>query len=608
MNNIIKKINNINTNININLKYINLHDLINQILSNDILLNQNNLLINDIKEYNDRQKIILNMFISDYVHLYPIVPLYSRYIQIINEDIDVLNYTPIFRSFYNSTNILNIYKSKLNLISMNILQVGTTPTFIESINLLNLNKTAKLDFIQIFSSKISQNQDIYNNLISELKDFNLINSLQNFYTLNLNELLSNKLLLDKYDLIIFDTYKNISTIDTDNIKSNINIRYLTSIINSKYILFQIIFAINKLNICGDLILLFSGSNHIVYQQIITILCVIFENVSLVHSEIDFSYRFFVICKKLKSDHNKLFNNQITIDNSNDSILVNILDKSNQILDINFEKNLQTKFNMISKNILIIEEIFTNQSLIDKFYNNYYYYQLNNTYKWLNTIFKNNLINNQLIEMISTYKSNLSNKISKYISITEYLINKLDDYILEYIGENIDNNLFPKLINFIDYLPLFNIVNKNTSLQDKYKIDIESIINKYNLNEPLYIEDISLLVFDNLKNQIIIKFNLSTINPYILSVFYILVCIYEKSIIIGTNIEYYFVCMNLIKDYKLLIKDFNELYNLNKKKINDNFQIVIYNEDFINQINTIFNKLFIKLFINTIRFNFLSIDN
>jgi hypothetical protein len=42
---------------------------------------------------------------------------------------------------------------------MNILQVGAMPTFIESITILNLNKTAKLDFIQILSSKNTTDKD-----------------------------------------------------------------------------------------------------------------------------------------------------------------------------------------------------------------------------------------------------------------------------------------------------------------------------------------------------------------------------------------------------------------------------------------------------------------
>ena len=133
-------------------------------------------------------------------------------------------------------------------------------------------------------------------------------------------------------------------IDIDNIQQNINQRYLLSVLDSKYILFQVIFAINKLNTNGDLILLLSGSNHIIYQQLITILATLFEEILLINSEIDYSYRYFAICKGFKPNIKLI--KELTQNISDNMILINLFDSSNQILDINFEKYLQLKFNKI----------------------------------------------------------------------------------------------------------------------------------------------------------------------------------------------------------------------------------------------------------------------
>ena len=112
-----------------------------------------------------------------------------------------------------------------------------------------------------------------------------------------------------------------------------------------------------------------------------------------------------------------------------------------------------------------------------------------------------------------------------------------NYINYFILENIvvfDNNF-----NYETYKTLYNKYNKTN--------DINLIINNYNLNEPLYLEyshDIN--IFDNIKNQLIIKFDLYMMSPLFLSILYILTIIYKFSYII-TNL------LNVILDQLPFLK-------------------------------------------------------
>ncbi|MFM7985121.1 MAG: hypothetical protein ACKPKO_37965, partial [Candidatus Fonsibacter sp.] len=84
---------------------------------------------------------------------------------------------------------------------------------------------------------------------------------------------------------------------------NINIRYLTAIVHTKYIFRQIILGLTKLNENGDMIILIHGSNHLVYQQIITLLASLFDELILINSDMDFSWRYFIVCKNYKPKQN-----------------------------------------------------------------------------------------------------------------------------------------------------------------------------------------------------------------------------------------------------------------------------------------------------------------
>ena len=592
MNNLNQNINLIDINLRLDLTYIDLNQLINQILTNE----QKIIEINDIKDYNDKQKIILNIFINQYVHLYPIVSKYNKYNKLLKEDINLLNYKPIFRNFYNSVNIIN--SSQIQLKDKNIIHIGIVPTFIESIFKLT-NKYKKLDFLQIYTSKYEINKDIYNNITNKFdkNNYNLINNITDFYNTDIYTILNNKLLLNKYDLIIFDIYKNIFDFNLEDIQPNINLKYLTSILNSKYIFLQIIFILNKLNIGGDCILLLSGSNHDIYQQFITLLSTLFETILLINSEIDYSYRYYLIGKNYKPKQQLI--KELTINISQNKYLINIYDNSNKILDITFDKKLQNKFNNIITNIKYIENIFNNQELIDKIYNNYYYYQLNNTNEWLNLIFPQVEVNKDINKILYKYKSVIISKLKNQQQINEYNLVKSSIGKLEYIGENVDTNTFNKLIDYINYIKLLDIINYKQVLPN---IDINILINKYKLDDPLYIEEINLSIFDKLKNHMIIKFNLHTFCPFILSLFYIFNKMYDKLYIIDYNYIYYIILIDINNSKSS--DDLFKVYNLNKKKLSMNSQIVIIDEDFILQMNKILNKLFIKQLISNIRLKYL----
>ena len=606
MNNLIKKINKIDIDLKFNFIYIDLNHLINLILTKSKLKEQNKLIINDIKEINDRQKIILNIFINQYSNLYPIISKYNKYIYIGNKEINLLNNKYIFRGFYNAANIIKLSECNLD---KNILQIGIFPTFLEAIYKLNGNNYTNLNFIRFSSYKILLNQVLYDTLINRFTKYNLIN-INNFFNTDIHKLLNNSQ-LKKYDLIIFDIYKNMYDFTLENIQSNINLRYLLAILNSKYIYHQIIFALNKLNTDGTLILLLPGSNYIIYQQIITILSTLFNEILLVNSDFDYSYRYYLIAKQFKPN-DKLIN-ELTINISQNDVLINIIDENIKILDINFEDNLQNKFNKIKSNILIVEEIYGNQQLVNKIYNNNYYNQLNNTFKWIKQTFNNNDINKEIVSMLTTSKDFFLSKLKEKQQIEEFILLKSDKDTLNFIGENIQSTIFKKLINYINYIVLLDIVGYTINYNydsfintyNKYnKIhDINYLINKYNLNDPLYIEYTNEInIFNDLKNQIIIKFNLISISPLFLSIINILTIIYKLSYIIKLDNEYYFLAININK--KIDLTDFLELYNANIENINKDYLIVMINEDFIDQINKIFNKLFIDHLISTIRYKFL----
>ena len=229
------------------------------------------------------------MFINRFIGLNPL-PIFNNYIYLL-KDVDLLMTKNIFRGFFVSLNVISQIENLSSNKKYNIIQIGTLPTFIEAFNKM-LGSNSKYTFVKISTMKNKQNvqKKIYDDMCKQLCDkmtFKLTQiNIENFYINNMSDNLTN--FSDKYDIIIFDTYKNLHQITSDS-------RYLISMLNLKYIMFQLLFAINKLNSNGTLILLMHGVNTLVQQQIITLISGIFNSVKLLNSEIDYSYRFFLIC-------------------------------------------------------------------------------------------------------------------------------------------------------------------------------------------------------------------------------------------------------------------------------------------------------------------------
>ena len=562
--NLIKRINLINIDYKFDYKYITFEKLI----DNFTFIDQNKLEIYDIKDLNDKQKVILSMFINNYVHTNPTISKYNKFREILPKKINLLNEPIIFRGFYGMCNLLN----QINLnYHKNILQIGVFPTILEAYIRLNNNKSS-YDFLEVKTVNKS-NEDLYENYIRKFKkmypDVNIIENINN-----------------NYDLIIFDIYKNQYILP--DIPENINIRYLTAVIHTKYIFKQIILGLTKLNENGDLILLVHGSNHLVYEQIITLLASLFSELILINTDMDFSWRYFIVCKNYKPK--QIIIDQLKKYKDNDDILISISD--NKILDINFEKNLREKFTNINYKIKSINEFFSNDKFIKKIYKDIYYTQLTKTYKWLKKIFNINEINDSISSDLYEYKKKLFYKLTKK---SKYKLKLPKPDNINYLGNETDIN---NLIYINKYFKLYNLICYN----DYKEIDFHNIYKQlFNIQHFDY-TDITHFIFpnynfQNLKETIIIEFDLKDISPLLISLFYILSFLYTKSKIYKPskfNFKYHFLANQLIhKDHKFI--DY-----INKNKFNNNFQIVSIDENYLTNLNHIFKKLFIQEIILILR--------
>lgn len=562
--NLIKRINLIDIEYNFDYKYITLEKLIDDFT----FIDQSKLEISDIKDLNDKQKVILSMFINNYVHTNPTISRYNKYKDLLPKKIDLLNVPVIFRGFYGMCNLLN--QANLNY-HKNILQIGVFPTILEAYIRLTNNKSS-YDFLEVKSVNKS-NEDLYENYIKKFKkmypDVNIIENINN-----------------NYDLIIFDIYKNQYILP--DIPENINIRYLTAVVHTKYIFKQIILGLTKLNENGDMILLVHGSNHLVYQQIITLLASLFSELILINTDMDFSWRYFIICKNYKPK--QIIIDQLKNYKDNDDILISI--SNNKILDINFEKYLREKFTNINYKIKSINEFFNNDKFIKKIYKDIYYTQLSKTYKWLKILFDINEINDSISSDIYEYKKNMFYKLTKK---SKYKLKLPKPDNINYLGNNTDIN---NLIYINKYLNLYNLICYN----DYKEIDFHNIYKQlFNIQQSNY-TDITHFIFpnynfQNLKETIIIEFDLKDISPLLISLFYILSFLYTKSKIYKPskfNFKYHFLADQLIhKDHKII--DY-----INKNKFNNNFQIVSIDENYLTNLNHIFKKLFIQEIILILR--------
>ena len=621
------------------------------------LFNTEYLDILDIKSLNDKEKVILTIFINRYIHLNPTISKYNNYAYLLFNNFDPLNVKTIFRGVFVS--IDQLYQNKITLNVDKVLQVGVLPTFLEAyLYLNNVSKNTKYDFIKINSSKLlgSNNINLYDEIIQKFininHNLNMIN-INDFYSSKINDLIDNKSLKDKYELIIFDTYKNINKTDD---------RYLSSIVHTKYIYHQVIFILNKLEKNGEMIILLPGYQHLVYQQIITVLRKLFDKVILSHSEFDYSYRYFVIGKNYKPNDEilkDLIKKYEKIDINSSNVLMSLgIDTDKDI--IRYDQVLQEKFNKINSKIQSIKPYLNNDKLIKKIYYDIYFNQVTKTNIWLTNIFSLNQehhikINEEFYTIIFDYKSYLFDKITSYdIKSYKYPIKlfKNGKSKIKILGDNLSNEDFNTIIKPLEYIRLFNLicfddVNYN---YNKYQL-LKNEINPYsNINErfPEYdIQTIDILnlietndsknssnkniiyssddnikqIFDNnkihnilyldyeyikkiniLKDNldVIIKFNLNQITPLLVSLMYILSKTYNDvkiNISINKN-EYYLVCRS--KKTEVLHVD-----KLLEKTLTDNTFLVSITEEFVNVIDNIVSKLIVKELCDVIRYKYIN---
>lgn len=546
--------------------------------------------IKDIKDYNDKEKTFLAMFINKYININPLVSKYNKYIDFLFEPYNMLKYKPILRGYYNALLILDY--SKIPITKTKILQVGILPTFIEAhFTLSNNDYSHTYNFIKIESNKfdrIIDNSTLYDKLIDKLlKKIDLsISHNKKFYDLQIKDLVSKD--DTKYDLIIFDTYKNISNINIDMNKYDIEPRYLSAIIHSKYILHQILYSVYKLENDGNLILLFPGFGIDIYHKIISLLQNFFQEIYLINSDIDFSFRYYVICKKFNGKIDNI-NNLIT-NLSSDDILTNINLKTENHIIKKFNDNLINKFRMIEHNINIINSYLKNIGLTNKLYNEQYYIQLLNTYNLLKKIFDVKKLNRKTIKLLEKHSKKTENKLSIQSSyIHKYRILS-DTKQLNIKNIKLSDQQFNELFYVLDYLKLYDVIFGDFKLDEKLRDITEYSVKPKDFSEYINQKKISI------KNipTVVIKFKLSDISPLFVSLIYIYTNIYSKSYITKQETTVYYFIADQI----------NDNISIDKLETFDRNRLIVSLSDyFINRLNQIFSRFIINemLMIQRVRY-------
>ena len=546
--------------------------------------------IKDIKDYNDKEKTFLAMFINKYININPLVSKYNKYIDFLFEPYNMLKYKPILRGYYNALLILDY--SKIPITKTKILQVGILPTFIEAhFTLSNNDYSYTYNFIKIESNKfdrIIDNSTLYDKLIDKLlKKIDLsISHNKKFYDLQIKDLVSKD--DNKYDLIIFDTYKNISNINIDINKYNIEPRYLSAIIHSKYILHQILYSVYKLENDGNLILLFPGFGIDIYHKIISLLQNFFQEIYLINSDIDFSFRYYVICKKFNGKIDNIDN--LITNLSSDDILTNINLKTENHIIKKFNDNLINKFRMIEHNINIINSYLKNIGLTNKLYNEQYYIQLLNTYNLLKKIFDVKKLNRKTIKLLKKHSKKTENKLSIQSSyIHKYRILS-DTKQLNIKNIKLSDQQFNELFYVLDYLKLYDVIFGDFKLDEKLRDITEYSVKPKNFSEYINQKKISI------KNipTVVIKFKLSDISPLFVSLIYIYTNIYSKSYITKQETTVYYFIADQI----------NDNISIDKLETFDRNRLVVSLSDyFINRLNQIFSRFIINemLMIQRVRY-------
>jgi hypothetical protein len=542
--------------------------------------------IKDIKDYNDKEKTLLAMFINKYININPLVSKYNKYIDFLFEPYNMLKYKPILRGYYNA--LLILYYSKISIIKTKpktkILQVGILPSFIEAHFTLSNNdqSSSTYSFIKIESNKfdkIIDNSMLYDKLIDRLSkkiDISISHN-KKFYDLNIKDLISKD--NNKYDLIVFDTYKNISNINLDMNKNDIDPRYLSAIIHSKYILHQILYSVYKLENDGNLILLFPGFGIDIYHKIISLLQNFFQEIFLIHSDIDFSFRYYVICKNFNGKIDNIDN--IMINLSSNDILTNINLKIENNIIKKFNDNLINKFRMIEQNINTISSYLKNIGLTIKLYNEQYYIQLSNTYNLLKKIFDVKKINQKTVKLLKKHSKKTENKLSIQSSyIHKYRILS-DTKQIKIKNIKLTDQQFNELFYVLDYLKLYDIIFGDFKLDEQLGDINEYSVKPKDFSEYLNQKNISI------KNipTVVIRFKLSDITPLFVSLIYIYTNIYSKSYITKQEktTVYYFIADQI-----------NDNISIDKLETFDRNKLIVSLSDyFINRLNQILSRLIIN---------------
>jgi hypothetical protein len=667
------------------------------LIFNNIIVNKNNLLkhlkndeqyflqiqknisINDIKNFNERDKFLLTLFVNQYVNLKLTLPKYSIYSDFLVKPIQMTQKKYISKNFFVSNDVLT--KCNIRFNHNNILNIGVMPTFLESyIHILNgknnmSEKTlVNFDQINIKSTKeqLIEISNIYKDLLNDFKltypDINFINT--DFYGSTINEILKNANIKEKYDLVIFGAYKNIIDSNKLNLQfdehtelDNINgKRFISSLLHNKIIIKQIIFSINKLELNGDLVFVVSGFYLPLQNQLFILLKFLFREVILFHSDKDFSYRKYVVCKGFFNNLEIIqlltkYLTQIDVDN-NDDILISIFNTKNNFdffnAPISFNKNqLTSKFNMINNKIQELTKFIENQKLIVKLYRHNYPIQLLNSYKALLNYLTFSGINNEIIVKLDDYKLKIFNNLVKpYEYNLKININDNDKYFKQVFEEISSKTDFGILLNKINYMKLFDLIifsekylfDDFLSQQKKTILTLESVnkipsylheiynlivsetneTNKINideLNKNVYtIDDIInnkynmvKIVLKNKINTVIINFNLHDVCPFFISNIYILSRLFKNMHIIKTNsMISYFSCVffdlnesyldGFEKNISKLITKYDEYIENNK--INKNIILVQIDDFFIGEINNIIAKLILKELILSLKYKFI----
>ena len=374
-----------------------------------------------------------------------------------------INLSIYIENIYNKTYNLNITDIRYELITINYNNIEITDQ--NNINLLNVFSNLNIEY------NIPNNLISFSNILPELNENYYLNNsnliFENYYKYNYN--ITFDIIIDSYDNNRIDLYitdKRYNLIDI-NYNSNINITTEESIIN----LFNIFSNLTEiLNIPNNLISFSNIELNEDYYEIIG------------NSNIKFNDNY-------KYNHN--INLKINIENIFISKNINITDKRYELVDINYNSNINIT---TEKDIINLFNVFSNfnneynipislisfSNILPELNENYY---LNNS----NLIFVNYYKYNYNINLdiyieysyYNNYNLNIIDKRYELIPLLSYVLNTNDDNVI-----NIYNDL--KYKDFIKFdtniIKFINIINiDNFLIEDFSTANIEHFVSFANIS-------------------------------------------------------------------------------------------------------------------------------